>query len=120
MLTLDSVVDEVGQAIAPAQVFFSGSRIGRRFTRELNFFIRPQLEPQSLNDALHDRVLHSDDVACVRIDSLAPENLAGPNVEQLCCDSQTISGAKKRRRENRINAEIASGFRGVNNFVLIL
>ena len=54
-------------------------------------FIRRQLDAQPFNDVLHDRVLHGDDVAGVSIDAIAPDYLAGSNVEQLHGHPQVVA-----------------------------
>ena len=81
MLALDRVINERGEAVATAQVFFRSGSVGSCLSRELDFLIRTQLETQSFDDALHDRVLHADDVAGVGVDSLTPKNLARAHVE---------------------------------------
>ena len=42
-----------------------------------------------------DRVLHSNDVAGVGIDAIAPENLARPDVKQLRRHAYAFAGAQE-------------------------
>src|SRR6185369_15198860 len=83
MLTLDRVINKRRETVATTQVFFRRGSIGSCLSRELDFLIRTELESQSLDDALHDRVLHADDVAGIGVDSLTPKDLARSYVEEL-------------------------------------
>src|SRR6185437_1428384 len=120
MFALDRVIDKRRETVATAQILFGRRSVGGCLSRQLDFLIRTKLEPQTFDDPLHDRVLHADDVAGVRIDTLAPENLAGTNVEQLRSHTQPITGAKKSRRQDRINRELASRFSRIDGLILIL
>src|ERR1041385_1610566 len=120
MFAQNRVIDERGQAVAAAQVLFRSGSVGSCLAREFVFLIGTQLETQALDDALHDRVLHADDVAGFRVNPLAPENLAGADVEELCRDAESIAGPKESRSENCVNTELASRFSSVDGSVLIL
>src|SRR6185369_5489139 len=99
IFTRDRVVNERRETISTTQVFFSRSRVGSRFPRELILFGGTQFKPQPLDDPLHNRVLNSNDVARIRVDSLTPENLARTHVEYLRGHSQPVARAKERRSE---------------------
>src|SRR5262245_54571342 len=120
MFTLDCVIDKRREAVAAAQVLFRSSGVSSCLARQLVLLVRTQLEPQAFHDALDDRVLHADDVTRFSVDSFAPENLAGTHVEKLRSDTQSLAGLQKRRSQNRVNTELASGFGGVNGLILIL
>src|SRR6185369_4218500 len=80
MFPLDGVVDEFSQAVASAQVFFRRSRVSC-LAGQFDLFVRTQLEPQSFDNTEHNRILNPDNVAGIGIDSFAPEDLAGADVE---------------------------------------
>src|SRR5829696_10483678 len=108
MFALDRVIDKRRKAVASAHVLFRGGGIGRRAFGKLHFLVGTQFQAESFDDTLHDRVLHTDDVAGVRIDSFTPENLAGAYVEQLGADAQTIARAQKSRGENRVHTQFTT------------
>src|ERR1041384_89249 len=81
MFALNGVIDELCEAVAPAQVLFGGGGVRSRLPCQFVFFIRAQLESQAFDDAMHDGVLYADDVAGIRVDALAPKDFTRANVE---------------------------------------
>src|SRR5690349_24785980 len=104
MFAFDRVIDKRRETVAAAQVFFGSGSVGSRAFRELHFLVWTQLEPESFDDPLHDRVLDADYVAGVSVDAFTPQNLAGAHVEQLRRHAQAIPSAQERRRENRVDS----------------
>src|SRR5215470_4886860 len=99
MFALDRVIDERGQAVAAAQVLFRSGGVSGCLACQFVFLIRAQLETQTFDDALHDCVLHADDVARFRVDAFTPENLAGANIEELRSDAKPVAGPQESRSE---------------------
>ena len=66
------VIDKATHAVAPAQVLFGCARNSRRSFRQLVLLVSGQFQPQPVDDVLHNRVLDTDDVVGVGINTIAP------------------------------------------------
>ena len=73
--------DKPAKVISAAKVFFpSGGAVGRA-AGELFLLVIRKLEPQPLEDALGDAVLNGEYVLPLGIDTVAPENVAGRDIQ---------------------------------------
>src|SRR5258708_28227026 len=95
VLARDSVIDVTPHAIAAAQVLLVSFRIGGLRLFEPDLLIRSQFQTQAIANLLRDRVLHVDDVGRVRINLVAPKQIAGIYVDQLRGHANSIAGAEK-------------------------
>ena len=99
----DRAKDKSRKAIATAQIFFVSFGINGRRLGQTLLFIGAQFEPQTIDDAFRDLVLHGDDVVRGSIDSIAPDDFAALHVEQLCVNTKMSGDSQKSGGQNGID-----------------
>ena len=120
VLARDRVIDIAPQAVAPAQILFVSFGVGRLLPLEPVLLIGSQLEAQAFANLLGDRVLNVDDVRCVRVDAIAPQQIAGSDVNQLGRHAYAIATAQKTCGQHGRNTHVASRLARINLHALVL
>src|SRR5688572_24878221 len=91
----DGAEDKPRKQIASAQVLLVRRCVLRGRFSDSFLFSRTQLQSQSLNDALRNRVLDRDYVRRGSINSITPQDVSGSDVEELCSDSKALAGVNE-------------------------
>jgi hypothetical protein len=71
---------------------------------ELFLFVVGKLEAQAFENSLRNAVLDRKDILPVRVDAVAPQDLAAQHVEKLCCYAELVRSADKTGRQNGMNS----------------
>ena len=109
ILGVDRPEDETPKIVAAPKVLFPGfGVVGRALTQLFGLEIG-QFKPQALKDPLSDGVLQHQYVAALGINSVAPENVAGRNIEQLRGDTQLFTRADESGRQHGMNTKFPAG-----------
>ena len=65
-------------------------------------------------------VLHGDDVCGGRVDPIAPENVAGSDVEQLRRHAETFARVNEAGGQNRVDTQLLTNLARIDLLALVL
>ena len=82
-------------------------------------FVGTQFEPQPIDDAPGDFVLHRDDVVRRSIDAIAPNNFAARHFKQLRVDAKAFADVNEPGRQNRVDIQLAADVTWIGGLSLI-
>ena len=115
----DGAENEPRKEIAPAQVLLVSCGVLRCGFREAVLLGGAQFKSEALHDSLRDLVLYCNDVFGGRIYSIAPKQVAGADIQQLCRYAEAAAGVNKARRQHRVDAQLASNVARVKLLSLV-
>ncbi len=112
--------DEPPEIVAAAKIFFP--RLGVVGSTFLQFFLLDigQLKPQAFENALGDAVLEGKNIRALRIDAVAPKDVAGNHIKQLCRHPKFVLAAQETGRKHSVYPQIAARLARVDLFTVVL
>ena len=116
---VDRAEDKPAKIVAAAKIFFPGLGIVGHSTAEFFLFVIGELEPKAFENSLCDPVLQRQNVTAFGVDTIAPEDLAGQNIEQLRRHAELVPASNKSGGQHRVDPELASRFARIDLLSLI-
>src|SRR5258705_373247 len=113
VLSSYSVIDIPSHSVATAEVLFVSLDVGGSMSRQVNSLVGAKLQVQSVNDALGDYVLHGDDVARIRVNSISPKNIPIRDIEKLCRDPNPRGRVQETCSKNSTHLQFATSLKRV-------
>src|SRR6266404_5272513 len=105
----NGVVDIPSYSVTAAEILFVRGSVGSSMSRQVNLLMGAKLQVQTVNYALGDYVLHSNDIARVGVDPVSPNHIAALYIEQLGCNADPRSHLQETRGKDRLNFQFAAG-----------
>src|SRR6266496_2743522 len=112
--------DEAGKPIAATQKFLVSFSVYSCGLRQSRLLIWTQFQTQTIDDALRDLVLHSDNVVGRSIHSIAPDDLAALHIQQLGVDAEALADMDKACGQHCVHVQLTTDVGWIGRLSLIL